>query len=109
MSFLKKILPSTLKPVARNTKSTGDQAEKQAVQYLVKQGLKLVEQNTHCRYGEIDAIMRDGTEWVFIEVRYRQSQSFGGGLESVTARKRTKIIKTAEHYIQTHYKIRFDT
>lgn len=95
-------------PATDSTKATGDRAEKCAAHYLVQQGLKLVEQNVRSRYGEIDIIMRDAGEWVFLEVRYRKSQYYGGGLESVTRQKQLKLIKTAEHYIQTHHKIRFD-
>ena len=37
---------------------------------------------------------------VFIEVRYRKNDSFGGALESVTPAKQQKLRKTAELYLQ---------
>lgn len=91
-----------------NTKAKGDFGEQLAVDYLVKQGLKLIEQNISSRYGEIDIVMRDDDEWVFVEVRFRQSQEFGGGLESVTRNKQLKLINTAEYYIQLHHKTHFE-
>ena len=93
----------------RNTLSKGKHGEKLAIQYLNKQGLKLVAQNIRSPYGELDVLMRDKQEWVFIEVRYRQSKHFGGGLESVDYRKQQKLIKTAEHYMQSKHKVRFDS
>lgn len=93
----------------RNTLCKGKHGEKLAIQYLIKQGLKLVAQNIRSPFGEIDGLMRDGEAWVFLEVRYRQSKHFGGGLESVDYRKQQKLIKTAEHYMQSKHKVRFDS
>lgn len=84
------------------TKSVGDQAEKIAAAYLVKQRLKLVAQNIRSPFGEIDIIMRDNEDWVFVEVRYRRTDDYGGGIESITKAKRSKIVKTAKHFIQKH-------
>ena len=92
-----------------NSRATGNHGEKLALAFLVKQGLIRVEQNFSSRYGEIDIIMRDADEWVFIEVRLRQSQTFGGGLESVTPNKQRKLINTAEYYMQKHHKNHFDS
>ena len=91
-----------------NSQSKGDLGERHALNHLLEQGLSLVEKNSRSPYGEIDIIMRDGLEWVFIEVRYRHSAHFGGGLESVTPAKQRKLINTAEHYIQKHHKTHFD-
>ena len=92
-----------------NTRAVGSHGEKIALDYLVEHGLVLVEQNVSSRYGEIDIIMRDEQEWVFVEVRLRQSQAFGGGLESVTRNKQRKLIKTAEFYMQKHHKTHFES
>ncbi len=44
--------------------------------------------------------MLDGDTVVFVEVRYRQHAAWGGALESVDARKRSKLIAAAEHFLQ---------
>jgi len=80
--------------------TVGQQAEQWASEYLHKQGLKLVSQNYHCRRGEIDLIMTDQDILVFVEVRYRKTNTFGSALESIDLKKQTKIIFTAEHYLQ---------
>ena len=77
----------------------GSDAEQAAVSYLQRQHLVLVAQNYRCRFGEIDLIMRDGTTLVFIEVRQRANDRFGGAAASITAAKQTKLLRTALHYL----------
>ena len=88
-------LPRLLQP----SNSKGVVAEKQALSFLLEQGLTLVHQNYYCRFGEIDLIMLDQDTLVFIEVRYRESGDFGGALASINQSKQRKIIKTALHYL----------
>jgi len=48
---------------------------------------------------------------VFVEVRFRKNNNFGGALESITPAKQNKLRKTAELYLQqnTRYEnARFD-
>ena len=80
----------------------GHNAEQQACEHLLRQGLQLLERNYRSRYGEIDLIMRQDNTLVFVEVRYRQSSRFGSPAETVDARKQAKIRATAEHYLQQH-------
>ncbi len=44
--------------------------------------------------------MLDKKVLVFIEVRFRKNNNFGGGLESITSSKQQKLRKTAELYLQ---------
>lgn len=80
----------------------GKTAELLAAAYLQRQGLQLLECNYRCRCGEIDLIMRDGSELVFVEVRLRSSAVFGGAGASITPAKQQKLARTAEHYLQQH-------
>jgi len=89
----------------------GEDAEAACGIYLKSQGLKLIEKNFRCRHGEIDIIMLDKKTLVFIEVRFRKNMLFGGGLESITPSKQTKLRRTAELFLQQnkHYEnARFD-
>lgn len=79
----------------------GAQAEQQAARFLQRQGLKLLQQNYRCRYGEIDLIMQDGNTLVFAEVRLRSRSDFGGAAASINASKRVKLVRTAQHYLAT--------
>jgi putative endonuclease len=62
--------------------------------------------------GEIDLIMEDTDTIVFIEVRYRKSELFGGAMASVTPKKQQRVIKAAQHYLNEkknwHRNVRFD-
>lgn len=78
----------------------GEDAEIACYHYLKQHGLKLVTSNFHCRHGEIDIIMLDKKMLVFVEVRFRKNDLYGGGLESITTSKQNKLRKTAEFYLQ---------
>jgi len=85
-----------------NRASKGKQAEKLACEYLIKQGLSFLEKNYYCRQGEIDLIMNDNNTLIFVEVRYRKNNHYGGAKESVTHKKQKKLHTTALHYMQKH-------
>lgn len=78
----------------------GRNAESRARRFLEARGLKFIEANYRCRPGEIDLVMRDRATLVFVEVRYRKNDDFGGALESIDARKQSKLRAAAEHYLQ---------
>ena len=78
---------------------SGAQAEDLALHFLLGQGLRLMQRNYTCRLGEIDLILLDGATVVFVEVRMRSSHSFGGAAESITARKRRRLIAAARQYL----------
>jgi putative endonuclease len=79
----------------------GAEAEQAALVYLQQQGLKLLEKNYRCRYGEIDLVCQDRQTLVFVEVRLRQNPRFGGAAASITAQKQAKLIRAAQHYLGT--------
>jgi len=91
-------------------KTEGDLAEQIATEYLLAQGLHLIARNYHCRFGEIDLIMRDEKTLVFVEVRLRSHGAFGGAAYSITSAKQQKLILTAQHFLQQYgnYPCRFD-
>lgn len=92
--------PATRKPA---TRIKGAEIEQAAEHFLKRQGLKAISRNYTIRGGEIDLIMRHGNVLVFVEVRYRASQSHGSGAESITHHKQQRLLKTAQHYLQKHY------
>lgn len=78
-----------------------------AKRFLKAKGLKTIEQNFRTKMGEIDLIMQDKHEIVFVEVKYRKSQKYGGGLAAVTHTKQKRLIRTAQAYLKI--KNGFDT
>lgn len=79
--------------------SKGIDAENQAAIFLSRHKLKLLARNYRCRFGEIDLIMQDGNTLVFVEVRMRSSEYYGGAAASITPSKQAKLIQTARHYL----------
>ena len=77
----------------------GDDKERLAEAHLVEKGFTLIERNFLCKGGEIDLIMKDQEYLVFIEVRYRENNEFGGALGSITAGKQRKLRRAAEFYL----------
>ncbi len=87
---------------ATSTRTLGHTAETLACDYLQQQGLELVMRNYTCKMGELDLIMRDTQHIVFVEVRSRQASHHGSPLDTITATKQRRLVRTAEHYLQRH-------
>lgn len=80
----------------------GSAAESAAARLLTKHGLQPVDANVRYRDGELDLVMRDGGTLVFVEVRYRASEDFGGAAASVTPAKQRRLIRAATRYLAAH-------
>lgn len=78
----------------------GRKAEQKAFEFLLAKSLKPIERNYTCYFGELDLIMQDKEDIVFVEVRSRANTYYGTALESIDAHKIRKLIKTAAHYLQ---------
>ena len=96
-----------------NSNIIGSQQEKKALNFLKSKGLKLIKQNFNTKYGEIDIIMRDHNQIIFIEVKYRKSSLYGEASEMVTYSKQKKIINTSTCFLKKYnlydkIPIRFD-
>src|SRR5438132_2871194 len=86
--------------LARTGKQIRGQAgEDDALAYLARQGLTLVERNFRCKGGEIDLIMRHGDTLVFVEVRKRADMRFGGAAASIGRAKQRRLMLAAQVYL----------
>lgn len=81
-------------------KSIGDRAESDALEFLQQKGLRLLERNYTCFCGEIDLIMQDSKQIVFVEVRFRTRSAHGSAADSITPQKIEKLVRTATIYLQ---------
>ncbi len=92
----------------------GRKGEEFAVEYLKKNGYKIVDRNFRWRGGEIDIIAEKKKTLVFVEVRSFSTDTMGiNPLETIGTFKIQKLIKTAEFFIESHpeflnYDLRFD-
>ena len=91
----------------------GDAAESLAIALIERAGLRVLERNYRVRGGEIDCVALDGDTLVFVEVRFRKNQRFGGAAASIDQRKQQRIIHAAQIYLmknarQANRACRFD-
>jgi putative endonuclease len=54
------------------------------------------------RVGELDLVCRKANLLVFVEVKLRRSDSFGGPLAAVDRSKQRKLVKMAKLFLQAH-------
>lgn len=80
----------------------GDRWERYTENYLQQHGLTTLKQNFNGPRGEIDLIMQDDDQIVFIEVKYRTDTDFGEAFEAVTPDKQKRIIHTARCYLMQY-------
>lgn len=79
-------------PGILNRQQRGARYEQQARRYLERKGLRFVAANVHVRGGEIDLIMKQRQVIVFVEVRFRRNDKFGGAAASVTLAAAAKVL-----------------
>jgi putative endonuclease len=75
----------------------GALGERVAVEHLESIGLRVLTRNWRCRYGELDVIAVDDAAHavVFVEVKTRTSDRFGGVLQAVTPDKVRRLRRLA--------------
>lgn len=91
----------------------GNKAEEQATDYLKEKGYKILARNFACKTGEIDIIAQDKQNTIiFVEVKQRKTNLFGGGLAAVNKAKQKRITLTAAAYLKKtqakYFALRFD-
>lgn len=82
-----------------NNKELGQIGENIAIDYLLKQGLQLKEQNFRCPLGEIDIILTDKKTLVFCEVKTRADLEFGNPIDFITKHKLSRIERVGTYYM----------
>ncbi len=80
----------------------GRTAEDAAAQYLSKLGYEVLDQNWRTRWCEVDIVAKKANEVFFVEVKYRQSDSWGGGLDYITPKKLKQMQFAAEFWASDH-------
>ncbi|WP_109529633.1 MULTISPECIES: YraN family protein [Nocardia] len=73
----------------------GAQGEELAARFLEAAGMRIIERNWRCRYGELDLIARDREVTAFVEVKTRTGLGYGTPAESVTFTKQQRIRRLA--------------
>jgi putative endonuclease len=89
-------------PNRPDSRQTGQDAERYAAELLRQRGLTILATNVRYRFGEIDLVAREGESLVFVEVRARRPGPMGQAIETLTYRKRTRVVRAVERYLQEH-------
>jgi len=76
----------------------GKFGEQLALDYLQKNGYRIITTNWRCKWGEIDIIADDGHEMVFVEVKTRRANATESAFENITPAKMEKVIHSAYVY-----------
>jgi putative endonuclease len=81
----------------------GALGEQLAVEYLTSCGMRVLARNWRCRYGELDVIAVDASAGlvVFVEVKTRTTDRFGGVAQAVTPQKVRRLRRLAGLWLAT--------
>ncbi len=80
----------------------GRQGESDAERYLRCKGYRILERNVRSPVGEVDLIAQDGQVLVFVEVKARRTDAFGGAVYAVDRRKQARLVRLAAQYLARH-------
>ncbi|CUS35284.1 conserved hypothetical protein [Candidatus Nitrospira nitrosa] len=82
----------------------GQVSEMRAEQFLIAKGYRILDRNVRLSIGELDLVADDQGVVVFVEVKGRSTEAFGGALSAVDRRKQAKLSKLAAQYLaQRHW------
>lgn len=76
----------------------GKEAEQFVVSYLKRQNYTILETNWTCKIGEVDIIVKDEQELVFIEVKALKNTAHFDPMDHVTPQKINKLRQLAQSY-----------
>ena len=79
-------------------KTTGNNGEELAVNYLLQHGFIIIERNWRFRYAEVDIIAAKENRLRFFEIKTRTSDKFGKPEESMSHKKMSMLKTAAEEY-----------
>jgi putative endonuclease len=77
----------------------GAAGEEEAAAWYRSRGYVVLHRNWRCREGELDLVVRRGTELVFVEVKTRRTDRFGTPAEAVTRAKQRRLRDLARRYL----------
>jgi putative endonuclease len=85
-----------------HTRAQGDVGEDDAVDWLCRQGYRVVDRNVVSYAGELDVVARDGETLCFVEIKARSSRAYGPAIVAISKQKQRKIARAAALYLASH-------
>ena len=97
------VLPQCGRMTMLTRAEIGALGEQLATDHLTGLGLRILTRNWRCRYGELDVIAVDPSTntVVFVEVKTRTGDGFGGVAEAVTEQKARRLRRLAAMWLAT--------
>lgn len=83
----------------KTRRECGAEGEQAATELLKGRGYHIVGRNIQTRWGEIDLIAEDGRTLVFVEVKVRRDDRFGGPAAAITPAKQARLARLAQAYL----------
>lgn len=80
--------------------SLGRWGEERAVQFFQERGAVVIGKNIRVVGGEIDLLVREGDEYVFVEVKTRRTHRFGHPETAITRTKILRMIRCAQRHLK---------
>lgn len=93
-------MPSSKRQGRASHVSRGSEFEGHAADYYKKQGYEILEQNWRAGHKEIDLIVQNDSEIIFVEVKSSRTKSFGHPAGWVDKKKRANLTLAAQKYLQ---------
>lgn len=93
-------------------RALGDEGEARAAALLASRGYRIVGRNVRAGGVEIDLVMQRGNLVVFVEVKTRTTDRFGGAAHAVDSAKQQRLLRGAAAWLHAHRgrarRVRFD-
>jgi putative endonuclease len=89
-------------PAKKPKDALGPAGERHARIALEARGYQFITSNWHCAAGELDLVMRDGDDLVFVEVKTRRGQRAGRADDAITPAKARRMLAAAEWFVGYH-------
>ncbi|MBM4126678.1 MAG: YraN family protein [Nitrospira sp.] len=81
----------------------GRASELLAERFLQAKGYRILARNLRTTLGELDLAAEDQGVLVFVEVKARATEAFGGAMLAVDRRKQAKLVRLASQYLAHHH------
>lgn len=95
-----------------SNRARGRWGEDLAAAYYRRLGHEVLDRNWRSNTGELDLVVRDGSTYVFSEVKARRTADFGPASAAVTVAKQRRIRQLAVEWLRAHEvrapSVRFD-
>ena len=79
-----------------------NRGERTAARHYRLRGYRILGANVHAGGHELDLVVRRGRRLVFVEVKERAGDGYGGAVGAVDREKRRRVRKAAASWLQAH-------